>query len=171
MTEKKDPKDFEKVGRPTKYDPVMNKQVFMLAKKGFINSEMAELLGVCETTIQTWKKEYPEFMAAIKRGKDMADMEVEKSLYERAMGFDYEETKTIAEQSGEGENSYSKKKIEKHTKKALPDVTAMIFFLKNRKPEKWRDRHDHSIVDNTDYERERRKMDEIAKKAIEEHNK
>lgn len=69
-----------------------------------------------------------------KKGKRPIDFEIENKLLERAMGYDYEETETFFEEK-DGKQVKKIKKIKKH---APPDVSAIIFWLKNRKPEQWR---------------------------------
>lgn len=87
------------------------------AALGFIDSEIAEMLGVSLSTFKNWKDD-PEFLATLKNGKNKADALVIRALYNRAVGL--------------------------KTKPA--DVTACIFWLKNRQPDRWRDKHDATIV-------------------------
>lgn len=86
-----------------------------------------------------WKKAYAEIADALKKGKEVADIEVENALYKRALGYDFEETKVEVEANG-------KKKITNITRHIAPDVTAQIFWLKNRRPDKWRDKPMPAVV-------------------------
>ncbi len=105
-----------------------------LAEFGFIDTQLAELLGVNESTIVRWKQASPELVHVLKEGKEIADARVVMSLYERATGYSHPETH-ISNHQGE----ITKTEITKHYP---PDSTAMIFWLKNRQPDKWRDKQE-----------------------------
>jgi hypothetical protein len=120
-------------GRPSKYDSIDLVQVEKLASLGLIDTEIASILGVCEKTLNVYKKK-PEFLQAIKKGKDKADAKVIESLYRRATGYEHKEDK-IFQHNGEPV-------IVPTTKHYPPDVTAMIFWLKNRRSKYWRDKQD-----------------------------
>jgi len=128
-------------GRPTQYDPDRHPaQVLALARLGKTNEEMAEALKIATSTLKEWVKKHEEFRTAFSEGKVLADSRVEASLYERAIGSEYVEKKVITYPDGSV-------RIEETTKKVLPDVTAQIFWLKNRKPKEWRDKLEHSGED------------------------
>lgn len=106
---------------------------------GATDDELADFFGVSKQTLNKWKKDYPEFLDSLKKGKDIADSNVASKLYNRAIGYDFEETHTISK-NGQVVG-------EKHIKKHQPaDTTAAIFWLKNRQPEKWRDRKELQIA-------------------------
>ena len=115
------------------------------ARDGLTDEQIAKNIGIRRETVIQWKKLYPNISNAIKRGKEVIDIEVENSLFKRAMGYEYEEIKTVIEQDIEGNKKTKVEKIKKHV---LPDVTAQIFWLKNRKPIKWRDRLSNIDNDN-----------------------
>jgi len=121
-------------GRPTKFTKEIKKQIKSLVLLGLTDKQVAEGVGVCEDTITNWKKDHPKFFVSLKDWKDEADRKVEKSLYERACGFSHEETKVMM-QDGE----IIDHKITKHHP---PDPTSMIFWLKNRHPDRWRDKQE-----------------------------
>lgn len=106
------------------------------ARDGLTDKQIAHNIGVTEQTLNVWKKKYPSFSESLKRGKEIIDIEVENALLKRAMGFKYEETKII-EENKDGVVTHRKETIKKH---ALPDTTAQIFWLKNRKSHVWRDK-------------------------------
>ena len=111
-----------------------------LARRGCTLDEMANDLGVARSTLCKWIKDNPELSDAIKRGRDYADIRVEKSLYQRAMGFSRTTKKTII---GTGEKDGQKPvRIEITEEEVPPDTTAIIFWLKNRNPKLWRDVQD-----------------------------
>jgi hypothetical protein len=66
-------------------------------------------------------------------GKQVADSRVERSLYQRAVGYNYESVKIFMPANR------SKPVYAKYTEHVPPDVTAGIFWLKNRDPQHWRD--------------------------------
>lgn len=126
-------------GRPSKYDPKYNDQAFKLSLLGATDKELADFFEVNEDTINEWKKVHPEFSESLKRGKDEADANVGRRLYERALGFEHdsEEIKVIS--TGKYESSIERVPVRKIYP---PDTTAAIFWLKNRQSSKWRDKHD-----------------------------
>ncbi len=120
------------VGRPSLYDPNKHpSDAECYASEGMTNQEISASLGIGVTTMREWRDKYPEFASAVKRGKKIADDKVEKSLYKRAIGFYVTEEKRVEEG-----NSV---KIET-TQKWVNDTSSIIFFLKNRRPDKWRDK-------------------------------
>jgi hypothetical protein len=104
------------------------------ARDGLTDEQIADNMGINVATIYRYKKRYSEFCEALKKGKEVIDYEVENALLKNALGYDYEETKVTMTDKGS-----KSKRIEKTTKHAQPDTTAQIFWLKNRKPEEWRD--------------------------------
>ena len=98
------------------------------ARDGLTDEQIAKNIGISIRTLYDWKKSSPQFLQSLKRGKEVIDLEVENALHKRAMGYEYEE------------KTYENGKLVKVVKKQQPpDVTAQIFWLKNRNPEKWRD--------------------------------
>jgi transposase-like protein len=127
------------VARRSKYDPDITPELAeQYARDGLINEEIADKLGISTTTFYNWQKKYVEFSEALKKGKQIVDAKVEKALLRRALGYDYEETKITVNESGQ-------KKVEKTKKQVKPDTTAQIFWLKNRLPDKWRDKRNVEI--------------------------
>jgi len=101
--------------------------------------QIAKNIGIAVSTLNNWKNKYVELMESLKRGKEVIDRQVENALLKRALGYEYEEVKMVVERD---ENGNEKKKQEKVIRKVVPDTTAQIFWLKNRKPEQWRDKRD-----------------------------
>lgn len=122
------------------------------ARDGLTDEQIAENAGINPATLYVWKKKYPEISETLKRGKEVVDREVENALLKRALGYEYTETTKEAVQdpsSGEVRMQVTKKV----TKQVAPDTTAQIFWLKNRKPDKWRDKpayEDTSELDKLD---------------------
>ena len=103
------------------------------ARDGLIDEDIAHNVGISPATLYEWKKRFPEISEALKRGKEVVDIQVENALFKRAIGYEYEVVKTIlSEKDG--------KRVEVVKKQMPPDTTAQIFWLKNRKPSTWRDK-------------------------------
>lgn len=136
----KDSEEPRGPGQPSPYKPEYCVQVEKLCKLGATDKEVADFFGVCEATINNWKKAHPEFFESLKRGKLIADAEVADRLFQRAKGFEHdsEEIKVVSDGQGLG-SSIERVPIRKIYP---PDTTAAIFWLKNRQKEKWRDGKD-----------------------------
>lgn len=113
------------------------KRLESMARDGLTNLQICHNIGIAEGTLYRWQNDYPEIKQAIKNGKRPVDFEVENQLLKTAMGFEYEETRSYMEEQPDG--SY-KRKVDTHTRRALPNVTAQIFWLKNRKATQWADK-------------------------------
>mgnify|MGYP001005082616 CR=1 FL=1 len=119
-------------GRPSKKAEIDLVKVAQCAEAGMTEHQMAIALGLTRETINQYKKAWPEFSDAITK-KANADGDVERSLWERANGYEYEEVKTEKDNKGYMKTTKVKKFMP-------PEPVAMIFWLKNRQPEKWRDK-------------------------------
>ena len=129
------------MARPSKYNPKYHDPwIKGLAQKGYTIEEIAEDIGVAKSTVQKWVADNEELSVALKKGRGYADSQVEMSLYNRAMGYKVTKKRTIVEASPNGEQKPAK--IEIVEEEIAPDVTACIFWLKNRDPEHWKDKHD-----------------------------
>jgi len=154
MTKKKSPDKKKKLGRPSVYNPTKhNKQAHELAELGATNEQIAEALNISTATFDTWKFKYPDFLSAIKTGKEITDDEVVRSLLSRAKGMKIRKTRIIQigderiETDGDGrEWRVTAKRKEMSEDEIPPDPTAMIFWLKNRQPKDWRDKHEQEIT-------------------------
>ena len=124
------------MGRPSKFNPVKCLQAEKLCKLGATDKELADFFEVSEQTLNAWKKEYPDFLESLKKGKAQADAEVASKLFHRATGFEHPDVH-ISNYQGE----ITVTSIIKHY---APDTTAAIFWLKNRRPDLWRDRVEHT---------------------------
>lgn len=114
------------------------------ARDGLTDEQIASNVGIAPATLYVWKNKYPEISESLKRGKEVIDIQVENALLKRAKGYSYNEVtreRVFDEHTGEHRLEITKSV----TKEALPDVTAQIFWLKNRKPEVWRDRKETEI--------------------------
>lgn len=105
------------------------------ARDGLIDEQIAQNIGIRTATLYEWKKRFPQFSEALKRGKEIVDRQVENALLKRALGYEYEEVKEKFEGGVLTERTVTKKEV-------VADTTAQIFWLKNRKPDIWRDKPD-----------------------------
>ena len=102
------------------------------ARDGLTDEQIANNMGISTATLYNWKLKYIEIVEALKRGKEVVDIQVENALLKRALGYEYTEETIEIGPTG--------KKIKQIVKQVVPDTTAQIFWLKNRQPEKWRDK-------------------------------
>lgn len=122
-------------GRPTKYNPSYHPAMAKLAAEGGRNDdEIANELRISTATLNNWKIKYPEFLECLRAGKKSVDDEVESALLKKALGF-RENAVKIFMPSGAPEPIYAP--FEEYYP---PDTTAGIFWLKNRQPERWREK-------------------------------
>ena len=131
-------------GRPTKYRPEFAAQAKKLCRLGSTDEEMADFFEVHVDTIYEWKLVHEEFSEAIKKGKTLADATIADSLYHRAKGYSHAAVKILAVSQGAGQPSEVQEVP--YTEHYPPDTTAMIFWLKNRQPAKWRDKQEHMLT-------------------------
>ncbi len=129
-------------GRPTDYKAAYAEGARALASKGATDAEIADFYGVDVRTIYRWKNTHDEFCQALKAGKEIADERVERSLYHRAIGYEQEEVKIFMPAGAE------KPVYAPYTAKVAPDTTAAIFWLKNRRPDLWRDKTEVAVTRN-----------------------
>lgn len=101
------------------------------ARDGLTEEQIASNMGIGRTTLFEWKNKFPNILNALKRGKEVVDRQVENALLKRALGYRYDEVTK--------EGGVVTKVV---TKEVQPDTTAQIFWLKNRKPEVWRDKQE-----------------------------
>lgn len=111
------------------------------ARDGLTNEQIAENLGIGKTTFYKMIKEHSELSEHLKKGKEVIDYEVENALLKRALGYKYEE-KTYESIYNKELDKYTERLTKRVTKQVAPDTTALIFWLKNRKPKQWRDKVD-----------------------------
>lgn len=120
------------MARPTKYNSKIHPEIAKnLAKKHFIDSVIADMLGISAPTFIEWKKKYPEFNDALRQGKDEVDGQVISALYENTQPSEVEEVTTI----DDGEKTVIRTK--RYRKKG--NVGAQKLWLTNRRPDEWRE--------------------------------
>lgn len=97
-----------------RYDLAMIQRLYEL---GLTDQQVGYAVGVSKWTINQWKKK-PEFVKTLD-GKQIPDNQVVASLFKRATGYTTAEGKELP-----------------------PDTVACIYWLKNRRPQEWRDKHE-----------------------------
>jgi hypothetical protein len=131
------------------------------ARDGLTDEQIAENMGIKRQTLYEWKKKYADISDTLKRGKEVIDRHVENALLKRALGYRYDEVTrepqpVIDKKTGKikkdefGEPVMELQAIKVVTKEVQPDTTAQIFWLKNRKPEVWRDKQEINHSGGTD---------------------
>lgn len=132
---KKEPADNPNpVGRPSKYESHVLPKLNIIeawARDGLTDEQIAQNLDVAYSTFRVYKDEYPALTAALQKGKDDIDIQVENALLKAALGYTFEEVTK--------ENGIETKRV---LKEVQPNTTALIFWLKNRRPVAWRDKQD-----------------------------
>lgn len=112
------------------------------ARDGLTDEQIAHNMGIAYSTLREWRDSYSALSAALKRGKEVVDRMVENALLKRALGYEYEEVSEKYELGILTERKVTKKQV-------VPDTTAQIFWLKNRKPADWRDKRSSDDLDQT----------------------
>lgn len=127
-------------GRPSKFIPELHIKIAeAYAMAGLTNEQIARECGVSWSGFKKWLDKYPELVAAIKEAKELPDEKVEASLFQRAKGYSVKATKIFCSKDG----LVTKVPYIEHYP---PDPTSMIFWLKNRRPDKWRDKREHELT-------------------------
>ena len=112
------------------------------ARDGLTDEQIAHNMGISPSTLYEWKNTYSEISESLKRGKEVVDRLVENALLKRALGYEYEEVSEKYELGILTERKVTKKQV-------VPDTTAQIFWLKNRKPIDWRDKRNSDDMEDT----------------------
>ena len=111
------------------------------ARDGLTDEQIAKNLGIAYSTFKDYKNKHSAFSAALKKGKEIIDYEVENALLKRALGFKYNEiTQELTDIKTDSGTITTMQPTKIVTKQVAPDVGAIAIWLKNRKPDKWRDR-------------------------------
>lgn len=120
------------------------------ARDGLTDEQIAQNMGINTATLYRYKNDYDEICKALKRGKEVVDIEVENKLLKRALGYEYTEVtqERVIKKDNQGTPAtdlhgfpiYEMVTTKTVKKEVLPDTTAQIFWLKNRRPDQWRDK-------------------------------
>ncbi|CCO12067.2 putative uncharacterized protein [Carnobacterium maltaromaticum LMA28] len=149
-----------KKGRKSKYDTHVAprlQEIEWWCREGLTEIEICKRLDVAESTFNNYKREFSELMESLKKGKEIADYQVEDALYKRAIGYEYEEETRQLTESG----AFTTTKIV--TKHVSPDTGAIALWLKNRKRDSWQK---HNSIDE-EFKKEQIKLAKAQTKSIE----
>lgn len=108
------------------------------ARDGLTDEQIAHNMGISASTLREWKHKYSALSAALKESKELVDRLVENALLKRALGYEYEEITEELTKTEDG--TLAMRETKRVRKQVAPDTTAQIFWLKNRKPDDWRDK-------------------------------
>ena len=122
----------------------MGKVDFWLTPEGLIllraksrdsltRNELARRLGIAPKTLSVWESKYPQIEEALRQGREITDVQVENAILKKALGFETTEIKKVVKADGAEEITTIQKCVP-------PDVSAASVWLKNRCPERWRDK-------------------------------
>lgn len=138
---------MKKAGRKGKYEQWLNDDGLTLVhgwkRDGYTDEDIAKKMGISKSTFHDWKRKFPQFSDALKKGKEIIDFEVENALLQKCLGY------FITEQTAfkckdvyydEAGHKCIKERIEvaEVRKYVAPDTTAQLAWLNNRKCETWR---------------------------------
>ncbi len=143
--------------KTNKYEKVIQPRLLEIQKwceDGLTNDIICERLGIAESTWYEYQKNHEILSELVQASKSVMDTKVENALLKTALGFEYEEIKTIIE---EDKNGKKRTRIEKTKKYMPPNPTAQAFWLKNRKRDEWGERKE-IIFDTKAQELERKKL-------------
>lgn len=119
------------------------------ARDGLTDEQIAKKMGICRDTLIEWKKKYSDISDTLKKGKEIVDIQVENALLKKALGCSYKEVTKESKFNAET-NEYELIVTKEVTKTVPPDTTAQIFWLKNRRPDLWRDKKDVEVGGSLD---------------------
>jgi hypothetical protein len=127
------------------------------ARDGLTDEQIAHNMGIRTSTLYEWKKKYSEISESLKKGKEIIDIQVENALLKKALGIKETVKKAIKVKEvkyNEGKRVSEKEHIEYVDEEVFipPDTTAQIFWLKNRVPDKWRDKVENVNTNQSDRE-------------------
>ena len=140
---------MSKTGRKGKYDDWLTEDGLLRiegwAREGLSLEQIAKNMGIADSTLRKWRDKFEPISAAIKRGSAPVDYEVENAMLKSALGYTVKVKKPIkvkTKKQLKDKGTIEEEHIEFAEEEVYvkPDTTAQIFWLKNRKPEKWRDR-------------------------------
>lgn len=132
------PTEKRPVGRPSDYREECAEQAYKLCLLGASDKELADFFHVDERTINRWKNDHPKFCQSIAQGKAAADANVAERLYQRALGYEHPEVHVS--------NYQGEVTLTPLTKHYPPDTQAASLWLRNRQPDKWRDKVNHEVT-------------------------
>lgn len=117
------------------------------ARDGYSYIDIANKIGISNSTLIKWREKYPEIAEALKNGREIVDYKVENALLKSALGYTTKETKVTVLMRG---SKVVEKTTETLTKEQAPNVLAIQTWLYNRLPDKWKNTRNRSLIDELD---------------------
>lgn len=114
-----------------KFNPMLAELVIEYAKQGKTEEEISDIIGINRSTLQKWRKRYPTLATTLHEAKKFVNDKVKVSLYDRCIGYDYEEERVFYDPDLK---EIIKTRIARH---APPDPSAAITWLRFRDPDNW----------------------------------
>ncbi len=112
------------------------------ARDGYTLIDIANRIGIGRTTLDSWRKKYPEIRNALKKGKEIVDYKVENALLKSALGYKTKEVK-VTTLMRYGKVIETTKEVTE--KDQAPNVSACQVWLYNRLSKKWKRNRDNLI--------------------------
>lgn len=146
---------MSKAGRKGKYDDWLTEDGLLRiegwAREGLSLEQIAKNMGIADSTLRKWRDQFEQISAAIKKGNAPVDYEVENAMLKSALGYYVTVKKPIkvkTERQKVGEGRIVEEHIEYADEQVYikPDTTAQIFWLKNRRSDRWRDKQEQIIT-------------------------
>lgn len=129
-----------KRGRKSGFNEIIQATILRLIKDGKTEEQIAEIIGVSKTTLTNWKGKHPYFLYAVRESRLVADELVEAALFNRALGYSHPEEKVF-----QYEGCIVTHEIKKHYP---PDTQAAMFWLRNRQPDRWKEKTEGDVQVN-----------------------
>lgn len=123
------------------------------ARDGLVDTQIAHNMGISPSTLYVWKKQFPEISETLSRGKEIVDVQVENDLLKKTHGYNAEVKKTFKLKKVYFDKE-GRRCEEEHLETAVDEVhvpadtNAITWWLKNRRPDRWRERVDPSAPPN-----------------------
>lgn len=140
-----------------KYESNVEPKLFLIecwARDGLSDKQISLNLGIAYSTFRDYRAKYPALSAALKKGKEIIDYEVENALLKRALGYDYTEEKIEVETNNRGK--VIGKKVVQVIKHVPADTTALAIWLNNRRSDRWRRNAGKEMLDRERFEEEKK---------------
>ncbi len=139
MMELNQPAEQRGRGRPTAYEQRFVDMAYRMALLGATLDELAAHFNVSHQCIHEWRSKHADFGDAITRGRGDADAHIAQSLYHRAKGYSHPAEKIFMTKEGEVVRA-------DYTEHYPPDTMAASLWLRNRRPDLWRDKQEVEVT-------------------------
>jgi len=110
----------------TKYEPGFTLSALNFAEAGMTDAQIAYRLNISRSTFYNYKRDYPEFVEAIERGRDILDATVNRNLLDLVTG-EYCFITSSSDSDG---------RVRTTTRKAVPNLKAIQYWMERRDRQK-----------------------------------